>query len=92
MVKTNCLLYSLQYRFANRDAKLMAEWDRGLGFFHFYILHNGFEIHCEQKYNEDQWTFLFEPKIIKIRRRWKVIKEPNRERSVATKFNQGKSS
>ena len=71
MKKSNCLLFALKYRFKNPGSKIKAEWDDKLHWFHYYIIHNGFEIHCEQKNRKDKWTFLFEYKIRKIKLRKK---------------------
>ena len=48
-MKSNCLLYAVKYRLTNRKSKLKACWDDELNFYHFFIIHDDYEIHCEQK-------------------------------------------
>ena len=69
MNRTNCLLFAISYYLTNKGCRIKADWDKTLGFYHFYIIHGDFEIHCEQKHKNDNWSFLFEPEIIKIRLR-----------------------
>lgn len=70
-MKTNCLFWAIKYRLLNRGSKLMAEWDDELNWYHYYIIHNNFELHCEQKFPKHKWSIFFEYKIRKIRLRRK---------------------
>lgn len=71
MNKTNCFLFALNYCFINWDAKIMCEYDDELCFFHFYVIQGNYEIHCEQKNSNDEWTWLFEYEIRKVKLRCK---------------------
>ena len=68
-MKSNCLLYAIKYRLTHKKSKIKACWDDKLKFYHFFIIHDNFEIHCEQKNSNDKWAFLFEYKVVKIKLR-----------------------
>lgn len=70
-MKTNCFIFAIKYRLTHRSSILKAEFDNELCFYHFYCINNGFEIHCEQKYKNDKWKFLFESKIVILKLRKK---------------------
>ena len=78
-MRTNCFLYALLYKIRNPKSKFVADWDKEFGFWHFYNLHAGFEIHCEQINKNKRWSPFFKAKVIKIKfRRKNRLKYANR--------------
>ena len=67
---TNCLLWSIAYRIKNKGSEIKAEWDDELCWYHYYIIHDGFELHLEQK-KLGRWTPLFNGEIRKVKLRKK---------------------
>lgn len=66
-MKSNCFFWTIGYKMKNPNSRIKAEFDKTLGFYHFYIIHNEYEFHCEQKNRKDKWSLFFEYKIYKIK-------------------------